>query len=212
MSDQTKFLKLAQTAREEGNAENAKKYYELAYEDMPDNPEVKWFASYYSLLECKNIEAASKFINLCSALLPTLRLVANIADEYEKKALGKVILDTFLPLQSTVHIATLKVSGDTRALEKATNPVIRALGDDIIELFGETEPYIGWSVFIWKHLIDRRHRYTPYRNFSDKGKELWFDEMAKKIQKYEPDYVMPQFKQAGCITLGETACRARPGE
>ena len=212
MSDQTKYFKLARIAREEGNSENAKKYYELAYEDMPDNPEVKWFSAYYSLLECKNSEAASKFINLCSALVPTLRLVARIEDERERNSLGKAILDTFLPLETTVHIATLKISGNTKALEEATNPIIRALGDEIIAIFGETEPYIGWAVFIWKFLIDKRHTWSKFRNYNDKGKELWFDKMAKKIQKYEPNYVMPTFTQVGCITTSQNATIVRPGE
>ena len=85
------------------------------------------------------------------------------------------------------------------------------LADRVLEIFGEDGPYGLLVVDIWKEQIAKRYRWSEYRNFQDKGKELWFDELAKKIKKYDPSYEMPQFKQAGCVSSGD-AGKVKPGE
>ena len=66
MSD-TKYLKLARTARDENNGEDAKKFYDMVRVEDPENGEAKFFYQYYSLYEGKNIEIANRFIKLVKA-------------------------------------------------------------------------------------------------------------------------------------------------
>lgn len=198
MAEVSKYLKLARTAREEGNSENAQKYYELAYEDMPDDPEVKYFASYYPLLNSKNFEAKSRYLNLSLALTPTLGLVAAIEDVEEREALVALIIKTFTPLYGVVSTAVLKAGGydDYVAFEKYVVPTVIGTGDFIIKLFGEKEPIISLAVEMWKDLIDNLKLSTETNSVA---KEQWFKEIGEKIQKYDPNYVIPTFKKpSGC--------------
>ena len=47
MEAQNKYLVLARRAREEGNAEDARRYYDILRTEDPDNAEAKFFYSYY---------------------------------------------------------------------------------------------------------------------------------------------------------------------
>lgn len=209
-----KFVKLARAARAENNVEDAKKYYEMMYIEMPDNAEAKWYYTYYTLMDCKNVEIPEKYVNVCASLVPSLKLATFIEDEKEKAYLVLDITSDFIKLKNAVISSILKIdalpSSYVQTVKKTAQTTERRLGDDIIEIFGEVEPYTTYAVNIWKRLIDERHM-NPYRNYQDKDKTLWFEEMAKKIQKYEPNYIMPEFKQAGGCVTGDAA-EIRPGE
>ena len=48
MSEISKYLKLARTAREEDNSEDAKRYYDMVRTEDPENGEAKFFYAYYA--------------------------------------------------------------------------------------------------------------------------------------------------------------------
>ena len=209
-----KFVKLARAARAENNAEDAKKYYEMMYIEMPDSAEAKWYYAYYTLMDCKNGEIPEKYAKVCSSLVPSLKLASLIEDEEEKAYLVLDITSDFIKLKNALISHILKIEtlsySYVENVRKTAQATERRLGEDIIEIFGEIEPYTSYAINIWKRLIDERH-ITPYRNYQDKDKVLWFEEMAKKIQKYEASYIMPEFKQAGGCVTGDAA-KIRPGE
>ncbi len=220
MSEENKYLKLAKAAREEENTEDAKKYYEMAYTDMPDNPEAKWYYAYYSLMDCVNKEIADRYSKLCNSLIPTLKLVKGMSDEQEKADLAETIVDSWLPLKHSMVRAILNVEvngqmvlpySDVTQVKRDGDKILETLGDDILSIFGEKKPYTDIAVRIWKERIDDRHALSGYRNYKDKGKKLWFDELAERIQKYDSTYVMPEFKQAGGCAAGDAA-KAQPGK
>ena len=93
-----KYLKLARTAREEGNTEDAKRYYDMVRTDDPENGEAKFFFAYYSLYEGTNGEIPRRFSNLCAGLKSSITLVKESdADEAEKIRVIGAILDEFIP-------------------------------------------------------------------------------------------------------------------
>jgi len=220
MSEENKYMKLARSAREEDNTEDAKKYYEMAYTDMPDNPEAKWYYAYYSLMDCINKEIADRYSKLCNSLIPTLKLVKGMSDEQEKADLVGTIVDSWLPLKHSMvrAIRNVTVDGkmvlpysDVTQVERDGDKILETLGDDILSIFGEKKPYTDIAVKVWKERIDDRHAFSAYRNYKDKGQKLWFDELAERIQKYDSSYVMPEFKQAGGCAAGDAA-QAKPGK
>ena len=211
MSEETKYLKLARSAREEDNTEDAKKYYEMAYTDMPDNPEAKWYYAYYSLMDCVNKEIADRYSKLCNSLIPTLKLVKEITDEQEKADLANTIVDSWLPLKDAMvrAIMNVKVDGkmvlpysDVEQVERDGVKILKTLGDDILLIFGDEKPYTDIAVKVWKERIDDYHASRGYRTNKEKGKKLWFDELAERIQEYDSSYVMPEFKQGGGCAIG----------
>lgn len=93
-----KYLKLAREARKEGNSEDAKKYYEMVKIDDPDNGEAKFFYAYYALYEGKNMEIASRFVNLCKVLESSVSKVVSSSESSEEKYnIISDIVDSFVP-------------------------------------------------------------------------------------------------------------------
>ena len=73
--EESKYLKLARQAREEGNAEDAKIYYNKVREEDPENGEAKFFAAYFAMQDGTNGELPRRFSNLCSSVVPAVRLI-----------------------------------------------------------------------------------------------------------------------------------------
>lgn len=82
MESENKYLLLARRAREENNAEDAKKYYDIVRTDDPDNVEAKFFYSYYRMMGCKQGQAADEFITFCNSINSTVSML--IASDYTK--------------------------------------------------------------------------------------------------------------------------------
>ena len=104
-------------------------------------------------------------------------------------------------------------SAMTRAIDKDLINCLKEVGELIIKTLGDE--YSNIALRFWKETIYVRHTYCPYRNFQDKNKETWYDAIIKNIQKYDPSYKAPEFKQAGCVMAGEEArlaSKVTPGE
>ena len=92
-SDETeKLLVLARRARDDGNSENAEKYYGLVLQEDPNNWEAAFFQVYYQSMQCKIMNISSAAISVASNIDSTMKLIAAIDDDSEKeKALDTVI-------------------------------------------------------------------------------------------------------------------------
>jgi len=91
-----KLLQLARRAREEENGEDAKKYYELAMMEDPDNWESAFYASYYRVMESPLARLEEVLKNFNNRAKTTLGIIlntytgeefqANIRDFFESAA------------------------------------------------------------------------------------------------------------------------------
>lgn len=94
MENQNKYLLLARRAREEDNAEDARKYYDMVRTEDPDNVEAKFFYSYYRMFSDTQGHAFSNFVNFCKGIKSTVAMVIGSADsEAEKKAFLLTIIN-----------------------------------------------------------------------------------------------------------------------
>ena len=159
MSDQNKYLLLARRAREENNAEDAKKYYDLVRTDDPENAEARFFYAYYRLMNGKQGEAYSQFVNLCNVLIPTLEMIAVANDnEADKRALLKDIVACMETSQSVTSNAIKNING-TNSFMSEFNLAIQYsdtminFGDKIKELFENKKDFLEIAVFVWKSVI-----------------------------------------------------------
>ena len=90
---QNKYLLLARRAREEGSAEDAKKYYGIILTEDPENVEAKFFYSYYRILAGRKGEAYKNFIAYGNGINSTLSMIlASNDSDADKKAFIKDIL------------------------------------------------------------------------------------------------------------------------
>ena len=213
-------LNFGRTAISKSNFKEAKTYYESVYKECPENLEAEWFYRFGSVTEYVNADTANNYIRLVNIFYPTLKYISTLEEGTEKQNLVYAVVKGFMPLKEILHDAMVKAAARDRSL-LPTGDIMRVydaktidkkvLANDILSIFGEKAPYCFLATDIWKELIAERFKWSPYRNFKDKGKELWFDELAKRIKKYDPTYEMPQFKQAGCLASGE-ATKVTPGK
>lgn len=214
-------LKLARAAICKNEFKNASVHYEQVHKELPENLEAEWFYL-FGVLVADPIDGntAKNYTKLDKNFYPTLEYIATFEESEEKQSLVFAMITGFPPLKDIVHQAMLQLLVKDRSaipMEDAGTVSIapdvdkKRLADNILTIFGDGEPYGLMVANIWKALIAERYQWSEYRNFQDKGKELWFDELAKKIKKYDPSYEMPQFKQAGCISSGDAA-KVTPGK
>ena len=76
------------------------------------------------------------------------------------------------------------------------------LGDFILECFPKEPAMIKLATTAWKKPIEERYSRSAYKHYQLKGKVMWWDVLADKIKKYEPDYTLPTFIQQ---EIGDTS-------
>lgn len=204
-----KYLKNARAAREEDNSEDAKKFYDMVRIEDPENGEAKFFYQYYSLYEGKNGELPTRFNSLTKVLKSSVRFVAESGDgEQEKMSIISSIVSSFVPMTWSLnrHMNSLTVgSGENRQLVIPAKQIQGACIDgvialyelgDIIEKYFKSADAKKLSALAWKEAVSLNQKWYAY-NY---GKSV--EEYVAKIQKIEPDYVMP--KKAGCISFSNS--------
>lgn len=211
MSEISKYLKLARTAREEENAEDAKKYYDMVRTDEPENGEAKFFYAYYSLYEGKNGEIPKRFSNLCGGLQSSIKMVqeSNYGDE-EKMAVLNAIFDSFIPTawsmnrymnqknhETKVGDSYVKVFANSQitSVSKEGMQALKELGDYAESLFNASPEGMALAVKAWKEYVVLAQKWYAWAPKGDA------EAYAAKIQKIEPSYEPP--KKAGCISFAD---------
>jgi len=214
-------MKLAREAIGRNDYKAAKLYYETVHREKPGDLEAEWFYL-FGVVAVDPIDGntANHCKRLAEIFYPTLEYIATFEEGEEKHNLVLVMITVFPPLKDIMHDAMIRLltmnpspisTEDAAKVDLALNVDNARLANNILKIFGDSEPYCFMAANIWKQQIAERYQWSAYRNFQDRGKELWFDELAKKIKKYDPSYEMPQFKQAGCISSGDAA-KVTPGK
>lgn len=211
MSEESKYLKLARTAREEDNGEDAKNFYNMVRTDDPENAEAKFFYQYYSLYEGKNGEIPDRFSKLLNSLDTSLKYIAQSKDsEEEKLKLLKDIVNAFTPMTWSLnrYMNTLfvgsgqnrsRVFSNTEIKNTSTSGVIalNKLGDSIEKMFNGNPEAMKIAATAWKESVSLRQKWYAFK-FEGQTPE----EIAAKIQKVDSSYEMP--KKAGCISFANS--------
>lgn len=204
-----KYLISARNARNEGNAEDAKKFYDMVRTEDPNNAEAKFFYLYYSVQDGKNIEIKTRFVNLCNALESTLKLIAKSdVSEAEKMETLNDIVNTFIPETWNLnrymnHLTVGSGSNTSRVLPNDHIKTVSItgmqhlylLGDYILELFGVNDITNNLAIRCWKEAIILNRKWYAWKIAQTP------EDYAEKIKKVEPTYEMP--KKAGCISFAD---------
>lgn len=205
----SKYLKLAREARNEGNTEDAKRYYDMVRTEDPENGEGKFFYAFYALYEGKNMEIARRFANLCIVLSPSVKKISASEDSNaEKLAAIKAVVDAFVPETWNLnrYMNNLTVgSGSDRERVLSSSDIASVskngmrgcynLGDAIEEAFSEDRDFMLIACKAWKEGVSLQQKWYAYGTKGDPEK------YAAKIKKYDPSYEMP--KKAGCISFAD---------
>ena len=207
-----KYLKLARTAREEGNTEDAKRYYDMVRTDDPENGEAKFFFAFYSLYEGKNGEIPKRFSNLCGGLKSSIKLVKESdADEAEKLSIISAILNAFIPEtwsenrymnnknhETKVGDSYVKVFEQSQivSVSKEGMATLKDIGDYVASIYSSSSEGMNLAVKAWKEYVSLAQKWYAYAPKGDA------EAYAAKIQKVDPSYELP--KKAGCISFANS--------
>lgn len=208
---ENKFLTLARTAREEGNSEDAKIYYNKVREENPESGEAKYFYAFYALHEGTNGELGRRFSNLCVVVNSAIKLVKDSSDSIEDQlAAVKEIVESFVPETWSENRYMNHKNHETKVGDKYVTvfeynvitgcgkegmKTLKALGDLVDSLYGEYEEGKKIAAIAWQEYVLLSQKWYAWAVKGDA--ELY----AEKIKKVIPSYEMP--KKAGCISLAD---------
>ena len=210
MSELDKYLKLARTAREEDNTEDAKRYYDMVRTEDPENGEAKFFYTYYALYEGKNGEIPKRFSNLCTVLKSAIKMVMETENSTEEKLKDcHTILNHFVPVTWTLNSYMNKKNHETKignshvqvfgysqiaGVSKEGMKNLKDIGDYLETIFASSPEGMKLATMAWKEYVTLAQKWCSW---APKGEAEIY---AAKIQKVEPDYVIP--KKACCVSFG----------
>ena len=206
-----KYLRLARTAREENNTEDAKRYYDMVRADDPENGEAKFFFAYYSLYEGKNGEIPRKFSQICTGLKSSISLVKESeSSEEEKLSIIGAILDAFIPetwsenrymnhknQETKVGDSYVKVFEQSQIVSvcKEGMSTLKNIGDYVASIYQSSPEGMQLAAKCWKEYVSLCQKWYAYAPKEDA------ENYAAKIQKVDPSYELP--KKAGCISFSD---------
>ncbi len=169
MENQNKYLLLARRAREEDNAEDAKKYYDIVRTEDPDNAEAKFFYSYYHMYSGKVGDAVHNYLSLCKGIDSTLKMiVASESTAEEKKAFIKAILNCTMKAYDTAESAYYKVNtGSIVEIRSAYDKAVKTTIGTYTDNFGEDEELFETNINIKLSKLVTSVYDTPFYNLGD---------------------------------------------
>ena len=195
-----KYLELARRAREENNTEDAKKYYDMARTENPDNTEARFFYPYYRLWESTKGAWYTAYIDFCNSAINIIKSLGK-----DDEALVPVIFEAVktLPASASKVQADLvnaapnggkaQYSNQWKHCQRIGVEFLYKMGDALEKNFAGTNA-AKYAVEAWKQGVTY-HRQWPYCGADKTAVDKYFE----KITKTEPDFVLP--KKAGCITF-----------
>jgi len=213
-SDEMKNLyELARRAKNDGNDENAQKFYEQILVKDPSAWEPNFYSTYYQVRRCKIGEIGSAAIKLNNSEKTVLELLRDedSDDDIKIKAL-KEITEKMISICDMLFYGyknhydginyQIKANYNNEMLSNCgvSMLAIYNFADEIINVFGE-DFCPECAVNCWKHGINLHMALRAYYFVSKEDSKNAILKYVEKIQKYEPDYAGPDFNSAssgGC--------------
>ena len=208
---ESNYLKLARTARSEGNSEDAKRYYDRVREEDPSSAEAKYFYAFYALHEGTNGELPSRFLNLCKVVLTSVKMVSESNDSAEDKVKAVAeIVASFTPETWAENRYMNHKNHETKVGDKFVEVfdfksittcgkqgmmTLKELGDLVASLFDSVEGKVVAAI-AWKEYVSLSQKWYSWAVKGDA------EAYAAKIKEVVPGYEMP--KKAGCISLADS--------
>ena len=189
---------LAHRAKENGDTDNAQKYYEQIIVKDPTNWEANFYTVYYQSLNCVIANIKSSAINMTNNLDSTFRLVKdNYSDENEKRTIINEIVHSVMVLSTTLLNGAInyyngidqsiraQYKGELERRRIACANICYSCGNCIESIFGTD--FIDLALVVWKDGVEKsgnRTNSNPY---------------CKKIKQYDPEY---KIKKSNFVKFG----------
>ena len=203
-----KYLKLARSAREGNDTEDAKKYYDLVRTEDPDNAEASFYYLYYRLWDGMKKDWKNNYFTLADRVPSVIKMVAN-SDQTDGEKLN-LLQDMFRDshgLWKTCRSVMMQIRDNYGGGDEVVSGFVYNLnfGDTIEECFAGKKEFLDLAVEAWKSGLQV---YADHKNvvFPTEWKKLGVDTLlpkyTEKIKQSDPSYETPKgsgFK--GCVTI-----------
>lgn len=208
------LYQIARRAKNDDNAENAAKYYDMILVKDPTSWEATFFVVYFKAMDCKimDISSASASVNNC--IESTLKLIKNhvVGEAAQKEAYTEVATKA-LSIQRLFYDVAKNHWQETDAQirddyrdefeNRAANAIqgMLTVGDCLDKIFGHQPAARSLALTAWKKAIntnvDYNGRCSKFEDYSSFVKEA-----TAKIRKYEPTFNPPLGQKSGGATGG----------
>ena len=194
------LYQLARRARDEDNAANGEKYYEMILVKDPNSWEAQFYTLYFRALSCKIAYIKKSGDSINNSIGTIMHLIRDhVADETEKfMAVNEVtrrciIVSSSLYMNAKDFYASLERPIDY-IQEMVDNcfsafNIMYTVGNYIDVTFNNND-YHSLSVLAWKDAIIK-HAATIEHLKDKESNKATIEKYANKIRKYEPSYQPP---------------------
>lgn len=197
---------VARSARDDGNAETAEKYYDMILLEDPHSWEANFYTVYFRAMQCKIAGIQSASMTLLPAIRKGIARIheSDLGDEEKIIAVSRLAMDS-------IKIGDMLFDGaksyfdhiDFTMREKYVDDFVNmagaaclvylSVGDNIEIHYSDNEALMVIACLAWKQYIDQSNiingECTSSNLINKSISQL--KELVKKIKKYEPDYKPP---------------------
>lgn len=203
MDEFRNYIMIARRAKNEGNVENAEKYYDLALRICPDSWEASFYQVYYSAMKCKIAEIENACMSVAESLRNTFPLVKKYVDPKEiYDVVGLLIIDCS-KIADQMASAAHRFYIENKHAPSAFNTCKRRIACTMVIM----EASLSLTMTYFPDLpelatLAAKNEICLYANY-------WFaykksvintamDSLQTVIRTTEPDYKRPLPKKSGC--------------
>jgi len=203
---ENKYLILARQARSENNAEDAKRFYDMARTEDPTNAEAKFFYALYNVEDAVNKDVPNKFMDLTKVASTSIGLLSDTAESTDEKVeICRNIIEAFIKecksIPDYIHSKLDRGENSTgiyslsqyqTCLSYAGKGLSDA-GDKVIQILPNEEKAFEVAAQAWKAAVDTSTKIP----LTKKGREEFLNKYVPLIKKIDRNYEPP--KPKGCF-------------
>ena len=200
--DISNALTLARRAKENNDADNAIKYYEMVLLENANDWEASFYSQYFKAMQTSIADISYNAVQLSKAVKDTIRLIKeNVESDDKRFEIISQILKEINTLSSALsriaeeYASKYRFKRDLWGEDEMAKDIDRqnqienlllALGDAIDVNFADNEKLCSIAEIPWSLAYERIEKRSPFCSRFDADEVL--AEYKEKIRKYDPDF------------------------
>ena len=198
------LYQIARRAKDDNNAENAAKYYDMILVKDPTSWEASFYVVYYKAMCCKNAEIQRSAILLTNCEKNVLNLVKDYVVDLEERekaieeistkliSIANLLYGAYINFYNNIVIKSQYWAERANIALTIAN-ICYNFGDYVVEIFGDKYAGIA-AVPCWKAAISIHNGDMDYFIQSKSKQVELVASYVKKIKRYDPMFRGPVFQ------------------
>ena len=205
-SDELENLyQIARRAKNEKNAENAAKYYDMILVKDPTSWEAAFYTVYFRAMQCKIAEIQSAAISIQNCLKNVLMLIHDhVSPDQQEPCVGEVASYCMQIAYQLISAAKQNYDNTPANIKNdytqeyvnnvcAARDMLYLCGTQIESVFSNNDSIMYSAAVLWEHGISYHEELLPYLS-NPVGNQQVMIQYAMKIKEYDPDFTQAFFE------------------